>query len=170
MKLWAILGFLGAARALALPRDTVEPRHRFPNVVIDTYVHVIAVSHRPKDGYIPVNSYFRPWGFQLKLVGYNAVIYPVQTDMRNPKCNHGYTVQSTRQGGFDKLDIWTLKELYTSYVTSFTMMSNGVEPRSVSLRAYLETPFHNGALVAHEVGHWLGLLHTFQEGGGDCWI
>lgn len=29
------------------------------------------------------------------------------------------------------------------------------------------TPYAQGALLAHEIGHWLGLYHTFENGCGQ---
>jgi hypothetical protein len=76
---------------------------------------------------------------------------------------------ATRQGGADTLNIWLvdfkllgIATFPWDYVTAPEI--DGVRVHYGSLPGGPITNFNLGKTASHEVGHWLGLYHTFQGG------
>ncbi len=147
--------------------------------VINVYVHVItsstgagALSTAMIDGQINVlNAAYAPWGYSfLKSatdVTANNAWYtctpgsPEETQMKT----------ALRQGSADDLNIYTNNmgggllgwaTFPSSYASSPAM--DGVVILYSSVPGGTAAPYNLGDTATHEVGHWMGLYHTFQGG------
>lgn len=147
--------------------------------VIDVYFHVITDSNgdgAPKSSQIGrqmrvLNDAFGPWGWTFNLV---------QTDYtaNNAWYTAGYGSLEERQlksalriGSADDLNIYTNNMGggllgWATFPSSYNGKPDldGVMILNASLPGGSAEPYDEGDTATHEVGHWMGLYHTFQGG------
>ena len=149
--------------------------------VINVYFHVINQGTGRRNGDISnrtiqaqmrvLNEAFAPGGWSLNLVAvdrttnakwYNGChLYSVETEMKN----------ALHRGGATDLNIYTcnLGDDLLGYAT-FPVYYNGAPERdgvvvhTESLPGGSIREYNEGDTATHEVGHWMGLYHTFQGG------
>lgn len=158
--------------------------------VIPVYFHVINkgtgiangdISQQMIDDQMAVlNAAYAPWGWSFNLVAVdrttNATWYTncygsAESAMKN----------ALRQGSADDLNVYTCAPSggilgYATFPSSYTSSPklDGVVLLYSSLPGGSASPYNLGDTGTHEVGHWMGLYHTFQGGcaknastGGD---
>ncbi|KMU91411.1 metalloprotease 1 [Coccidioides immitis H538.4] len=80
--------------------------------------------------------------------------------------------RSLRKGGYAALNVYFLKDLGGAIATSptnaapgsTTFIRDGCSVLSSSVPGGSGAPYDLGKTATHEVGHWMGLFHTFQGG------
>jgi len=145
--------------------------------VIDVYFHVIRKGTGIANGDIPLsmiqqqmsvlNEAFRAEGWSFNLVSVDRI-----TNKKWYAGNSERQMKSTlRQGTASDLNIYTLNPgggllgwatFPSDYQRSPTM--DGVVVLYSSLPGGSAAPYNLGDTATHEVGHWMGLYHTFQGG------
>ncbi|KAF2834647.1 extracellular metalloprotease NCU07200 [Patellaria atrata CBS 101060] len=151
-------------------------------VVIDTYFHVVAASTNLADGYVTdqqladqiavLNEEYAPYGFQFDLKGTDRTI------------NGNWSVDSAeldmkialRKGDYKALNVYFQKQIggnlgycyFPTFVGEQTedFYYDGCSILFSSVPGGNATNYNLGKTLTHEVGHWFGLLHTFQ--GNSC--
>lgn len=149
--------------------------------VIDVRVHVINRGGGIANGDVPdhmiaaqiqvLNDAFSVWGWQFRLVSttrttnltwYNAT--PGSTAERDMKI-------ALRQGSADDLNLYLNNPGqgllgWATFPSSYASNphNDGVVVLFSSLPGGSTTPYNEGDTATHEVGHWMGLYHTFQGG------
>ena len=148
---------------------------------IPVYFHVInkgtgiangAVSDQMIADQIAVlNAAYGPWGWQFQLVATdrttNATWYngcatgSTETQIKN----------ALRQGTADDLNLYTCNPSggllgWATFPSSYNSAPkmDGVVMLYSSLPGGSAAPYNLGDTATHEVGHWMGLYHTFQGG------
>lgn len=157
---------------------------------INVYFHVIRSGTSASQGNLSstaianqmtvLRNAFSPWGWTFNLVStdyttnstwYNGCYGSSETTMKN----------ALRQGTADDLNIYTCNPSggilgYATFPSSYTSApkKDGVVLLYSSLPGGTAAPYNLGDTGTHEVGHWMGLYHTFQGGcaasttnGGD---
>ena len=148
--------------------------------VIDVYWHVIRKGTGTSNGDIPdkqiadqitvLNNAYAPWGWSFNLVSTdrttNSTWYTCsggtcETQMKN----------ALRKGTADDLNIYSNNmgggllgwaTFPSSYASQPKM--DGVVILFSSLPGGTAAPYNLGDTATHEIGHWMGLYHTFQGG------
>ena len=151
--------------------------------VINVYFHVVYsgtsgnISNEMIDAQMAVlNTAFSGWGWSFNRV--------VTTRTNNSTWFNGCYGSSEsamktalRQGSADDLNIYTCNPSngilgYATFPSSYTSQPklDGVVLLHSSLPGGSAAPYNQGDTGTHEVGHWMGLYHTFQggcNGSGD---
>lgn len=154
-------------------------------ITIQTYFHVVARSTSLSGGYLSqstlntqlsvMNSNYAPYGIQFALAGTD---YTVNTNWASDG-NELAMKKALRKGNYAALNVYFMYSIggnlgYCYFPTSVTTGSDDFYYDGCSI-LYTTAPggsatnYNQGKTVTHEVGHWFGLLHTFQGGctGGD---
>ena len=158
-------------------------------ITINTYVHVIRKSNgtggptpdQLRDQMTVLNNAYSSWGWTLNVVatdearndawytaGYNSTAErEMKTALRKGTADDLNIYYNNMGGGL--LGWATFPSSYSS-----NPKMDGVVILYSSLPGGSASPYNEGDTATHEVGHWLGLYHTFQGGcarnatsGGD---
>jgi len=160
-----------------------NPQGFYPRVtggVIPVYVHVIRQSAGGA-GDIPdtwitnqinvLNQANAPWGWSFQLAApINRVTNPTwYTDCYG--ASESAMKSALHQGTADDLNMYTCSPSggilgYATFPSDYQSnpSRDGVVLLDESLPGGSATPYHLGDTGTHEVGHWMGLYHTFQGG------
>ncbi|MFY1674469.1 zinc metalloprotease [Plantactinospora sp. WMMB334] len=159
--------------------------HGKVGISIDVVFHVIAERRTRADGDIPLalieaqlkvlNDSFggRTGGawtpFRFKLRQVNRVVNPAWYPIVPESPAEAQMKRALRVGGKHTLNVYTglLDEELLGWAT-FPKQDldpyDGVVVLGESLPGGTATPYNAGDTATHEVGHWLNLYHTFQDG------
>ncbi len=154
--------------------------------VINVYFHVVRSGTSASQGSLStsainsqmtvLNNAFSSWGWTFNLVStdyttnstwYNGCYGSSETAMKN----------ALHQGTADDLNIYSCNPSggilgYATFPSSYNSspLRDGVVLLFSSLPGGTAAPYNLGDTGTHEVGHWMGLYHTFQggcNGNGD---
>ncbi|KAK2758679.1 hypothetical protein FQN54_003369 [Arachnomyces sp. PD_36] len=154
-------------------------------IEIDTYFHVVASDEAESsnttdqmlnDQIDVLNTSYEPHGIQFNLVNIsrtvdaNWAVDGAELDMK----------KSLRQGGYDSLNVYYMKEIggnlgYCYFPDDIEegspdFIRDGCSVLATTVPGGSTDQYNLGGTTTHEVGHFLGLFHTFQggcSGAGD---
>ncbi|KAJ3100832.1 hypothetical protein HDU97_001886 [Phlyctochytrium planicorne] len=107
---------------------------------------------------------------QFNFAGVDFTIAPVWFHYED---NHNDMKSKLRQGGPSDLNIYTVNFSFSGILgyatfpwdlTNDTLPIDGVVMKHNTVPTFPDPPYNLGKTLTHEVGHWLGLYHTFQGG------
>lgn len=145
---------------------------------INTYVHVIyktdGTGNVPtqwiNDQITVLNNAYRSTGWSFNLVGITRTASNTWYDMSKANAEK-QAKNALRQGTADDLNMYVSglgRSLlgYATFPSSYTSSPklDGVVVLNSSLPGGSAAPYNQGDTGTHEVGHWMGLYHTFQGG------
>ncbi|KAF3915834.1 Ulilysin [Orbilia brochopaga] len=157
-----------------------------PMITVDTYFHIVYDPANPIAGNIPAGKLSRQLkalndGFAASRITFNlknvtrtgnktwttfdtATGDPVETQMK----------AKLRKGDYKTLNIYFRPRLdeqgdlgfcdFPTDLSSAVLVNDGCTVLSNTVPGGSTGPFNQGKTAVHEVGHWFGLLHTFQGG------
>jgi len=148
-------------------------RMRMANIIVPTYFHVItdgtigSITDDEIDLQIDVLNEGYGGRFIFQLEGKTTTD---NSNWYNDINFEGAMKFALREGDCDTLNIYTTSG-YTFLGFAFfpiqcasNKISDGVVINSNTIPGGTEYPYNEGKTLTHEVGHWLGLYHTFNNG------
>lgn len=147
------------------------------HIQIGTWVHVMT-SNAPQYGDVPeldindmmsrINQAFINTSFQFELLGFNQTVDPKLAVYRD---KDGFKLGPLAKGDYTTLNLFIVEE--RDGIAASVMPTKGHSKNNDDGCCFVSSLLENGdptglGAVVHEIGHWLGLAHTFQEGGKDC--
>ncbi|KAK6336308.1 hypothetical protein TWF696_001870 [Orbilia brochopaga] len=170
----------------------VATSHANRTLTVETYFHVVASDETEENGYVPedklkkqlevMNEHYKSTGvvFDLKNISWtvNAAWSSFSVDAEDKTAEMGMK-QTLRKGGYAALNVYFrplgdgllgICEFPDDIETaSKEFWMDGCQVRHSSVPGGSTKNYDLGATATHEIGHWFGLFHTFQDGcdGGD---
>lgn len=146
---------------------------------INVYVHVIrnsagdgaVTSQQIGDQITVIDSAFGVWGWHFQLAGTTETVNDAWYTMSPGSAAEDQAKAALRQGSADDLNVYVASPgqnllgwatFPSSYASNPT--DDGVVILNESLPGGTAAPYNLGDTLTHEVGHWMGLYHTFQGG------
>ncbi|CAE6510710.1 unnamed protein product [Rhizoctonia solani] len=155
---------------------------------LNVYWHVISANNTPNGGNVPnsqiqdsikvLNQDYVRSGLSFVMAGVDRTVNsywyntspgsPQETSMKN----------TLRKGGASDLNVYSVGEIvdpetgkpgilgYATFPSSYTTepQDDGVVLKFTTVPGGSAAPYNLGRTLTHEVGHWVGLYHTFQGG------
>jgi len=160
---------------------------RLGGIVIDVRVHVITrddgsggVTRAQVDNQIRVlNTAYAgrglvsaPTPFRFRITSYDVTANTDWYDWSSPDVDINDEIEAKtalHQGGYDDLNMYItgLQDNllgYAYYPTDQVGVLDGVVLLNDSLPGGTAVPYNEGDTATHEIGHWLNLAHTFENG------
>jgi len=157
------------------------------STTIDIHFHVIAANQTLEGGWLPdtqiqkqlevLNNDYNGTRISWKLVNTTRVISQDWFDKVAPESAEQTAMkQVLRAGNASALNVYTVGFVtdptaqgllgYSTFPADYKSnpKDDGVVVRYTTLPGGTATPFNLGRTLTHEVGHWVGLYHTFQGG------
>ncbi|KAL9710258.1 hypothetical protein Ac2012v2_006554 [Leucoagaricus gongylophorus] len=149
---------------------------------IDVYLHVIAANETSEGGNVAatqieeqidvLNTDYQTMKIDFKLQNVTRTIKPEWFNVKPDSKEQAEMKRSLRRGGPTDLNV------YLGCLDPPGLLGYSTFPRTVreniaddgvvvlfsSLPGGTAEPYNEGKTLTHEVGHWLGLYHTFQGG------
>lgn len=149
--------------------------------VINVYFHVIRSGTSASQGNISstmiqnqmnvLNAAYLSSGWTFQLVQIDRTTNPTWFNMKLGSLAERDAKTALRKGTADDLNIYTLKPgddllgwAYFPLSYERNPIQDGVVLHFQSLPGGTAAPYNFGDTATHEVGHWMGLYHTFQGG------
>ncbi|KAH9050092.1 Metalloprotease, partial [Lactarius hengduanensis] len=147
------------------------------SAVINVFFHVISEDGTPQGGNLTLinvlNDGFAGSGLSFKLVDVTRTVNADWFNNAAPNSPQQTVMKkSLYKGGAADLNIYSIGFNSTDHLGYATFpfyyntnpKDDGVVFRYFSVPGGTAGPYNQGKTVTHEVGHWVGLLHTFQGG------
>jgi len=152
-----------------------------PGGVVDVYVHVINKGPGIANGDIPdqwisdqmnvLNAAYGPWGWTFNLVSTDRTTNAAWYTMTPGSVEEMAAKTALRRGSADDLNIYTAGIGggllgWSTFPSDYSRnpVNDGVVVLNDSLPGGSANPYNLGDTATHEIGHWMGLYHTFQGG------
>lgn len=154
--------------------------------VIDVHVHIIRkddiakgangdVSNDAVDSQLRVlNAAFEPTGFSFRLASIDRTTSATWFSMAPGSAAEKQAKFALRKGGARDLNLYTAEPGagmvgYATFPVDYTAAPHldGVVMLHSSMPQGASAPYNLGDQTVHQVGHWLGLYHTYQAACGD---
>jgi uncharacterized protein YmfQ (DUF2313 family) len=149
--------------------------------VINVYFHVIRKGTGVTNGDITttminnqinvLNSAYASWGWQFNLVTVTRTTNSTWFNGCYSSGTESKMKSALRQGTADDLNIYSCNPSqgilgYATFPSSYASSpsKDGVVILYSSVPGGSAAPYNEGDTATHEVGHWMGLYHTFQGG------
>ncbi|KAJ3484897.1 hypothetical protein NLG97_g6944 [Lecanicillium saksenae] len=162
--------FMAAARKMQVSESfasqAVSNQRLASNIIVPTYYHVVHTSNDEKGGYLTeadlkanladLNQDYVNMGFQFEFKGvdYNtSSTWAAGDEMASMR-------STLRKGDYRSLNLFFIPVMKDNGLCTLpTANEDWKRSDGCVVRTDVRT---NGQTTTHEVGHWLGLLHTFQ--------
>ncbi len=161
-----------------------EEGRRLPMVTggtVNVYFHVINNGSGLANGDVPqsmidaqirvLNDAYGPWGWSFNLAGTDRTTNTAWYTMTPGSMAEKDAKRTLRQGGAADLNLYTAnlgQNLlgWSTFPSDYRRnpYNDGVVILFSSLPGGSAEPYNEGDTATHEIGHWMGLYHTFQGG------